>query len=357
MDAQRYIFDGHKLIYHIDRLSQYLKEGDCFPLYMEISPSGICNHRCIFCAYDFIGYPKRRLQTHRFLRFIDEIASCGVKSLLYSGEGEPFLHPDIDKFIIYSKQKGIDVGVYTNGQFLNEELVKRILTFLTFIRFSFNGGTKENYIQIHQVAPEVFEKVVNNIERVVEIKRKEKLNLDVGVQYVLLPENITYLISGIKMLKETGIDYFVIKPFVQQSPLQSYQLKEQFDLEDIEDTLKESESFSDENFKVIARRESFKNYGKRDYRYCYGTTFISVLNSGGDIASCLPYWDKKEFILGNIYEHTFREIWNGKKRKEIKYHLENELDIKMCPPNCRPHAINEFLWEIKNPSVKHLNFI
>ncbi len=37
--------------------------------------------------------------------------------------------------------------------------------------------------------------------------------------------------------------------------------------------------------------------------------------------------------------------------------LENELNVQECPPNCRPNAINEFLWEIKNPSVEHINFV
>jgi hypothetical protein len=105
------------------------------------------------------------------------------------------------------------------------------------------------------------------------------------------------------------------------------------------------------------RRNAFEFYGKRGYQHCYGTSFISVLNSAGNIATCLPYWDKKGFLFGNIYRNTFREIWFGKARKKIKTHLEKDINVQKCPPNCRPDAINEFLWELKNPSTKHLNFI
>jgi len=142
---KKYIFDGHKLMYHLDRVSEFLEKGDCFPLYMEVSPVGSCNHRCVFCAYDFIGYPNRKLETDRFLSFIDEIAKCGLRSILYAGEGEPLLHPDIDKFIRRSKRKGIDVGMYTNGHLLKEDLAGKILPLMTFMRISFNGGTAENY--------------------------------------------------------------------------------------------------------------------------------------------------------------------------------------------------------------------
>jgi len=355
---KNYHFDDHKLIYHTERVGKFICEGDCFPLYMEISPVGNCNHRCIFCAYDYIGHPNKKLETTRLLGFIDEIAACGMKSLLYAGEGEPLLHPDIAQFIIHSKKSGIDVGLFTNGQFMKEELLEEILPSLTFVRISFNGGSRDNYAAIHNVKPDIFDTVVKNIEIATRVKSKNKLETDIGLQYVLLPENRAYLIDAIKRMRETGINYFVIKPFVQQSHLQSYQMKEQFNLSTIENTLSKAESLSHENFKVIARKASFENYGKRKYKHCYGTSFISVLNSAGDIATCLPYWDKKEFVFGNIYKNTFKDIWFGEKRRKIKAYLENELDAaESCPPNCRPNAINGFLWEIKNPSVKHINFV
>lgn len=352
-----YLFDGHKLIYHIDRVNDFLEKGDCFPLYMEISVGGSCNHRCIFCAYDYIGYPNRKLKTSRLLKFIDEVVECGIRSLLFAGEGEPLLHPDIDKFIIHSKNKGIDIGIYTNGQFLTEELAERLLPFLTFIRFSFNGGTKENYANIHRVKSEIFDKVLKNIETAVTIKRRKKLSLDIGLQYVLLPENIDYLIAAIKTFKDIGINYFVIKPFVQQNDSQFYQMKERFGLKNIKAVLDKAERLTDENFKVIARRTSFENYGKRNYKNCYGISFISVLNSAGDVATCLPYWDKEDFVFGNIYDNTFKEIWLSKRRKKIKALIERSFNVQKCPPNCRLNAINEFLFEIKNPTIKHLNFV
>jgi radical SAM protein with 4Fe4S-binding SPASM domain len=121
--------------------------------------------------------------------------------------------------------------------------------------------------------------------------------------------------------------------------------------------LHEAESRATADCAVMARKTAFAEYGKRGYRHCYGTSYISVLNSAGDLATCLPYWDKKEFVFGNIHESSFKEIWNSERRRQICHYLATELDAKSCPPNCRPHAINEFLWEIKNPSVKHLNFV
>ena len=353
----KYRIDSHKLIYHLSRVNEWAEKGDVYPIYMEISPSGVCNHRCVFCAYDFIGHPNRRLDTDIFLKFIDEASHLGVKSLLYAGEGEPLLHKDIDKFIVRTKEKGIDAGMYTNGQFLKESLAEKILPSLTFIRFSFNGGSGRNYAEIHKTGESVFAEVLRNIGCAAGIKAKRGLVADLGAQYVLLPENIDFLVGAAKILKEAGIGYFAIKPFVQQSERQSYKMREKFNLENIESVVNDVVGLSDENFSVIVRRNAFDRYGERRYAHCFGTSFVSVVNSAGDIASCLPYWDDEQFVFGNIYKTSFEEIWKGEKRREIKRRLECELDVSKCPPNCRPNQINEFLWELKHPSVRHINFI
>jgi MoaA/NifB/PqqE/SkfB family radical SAM enzyme len=354
---KNYVFDGNKLVYHPDRVNAFMEKGDSFPLYMEISPIGKCPHRCIFCAYDFLEYPDRKLETGRLLEFIGEIAESGIRSVLYAGEGEPLLHPDIDRFISSTRLKGIDAGLFTNGQLLGKELAEKILPFLTFIRFSFNGGTRENYSEIHRVKPSVFDTVLGNIENAAKIKQKDGLEIDLGAQYVLLPENINYLLNAVRQLKDAGIDYLAIKPFVQQSELQSYKMQYKLSPEKIDEVFSDAEKLSDEKFSVVARRESFSKYGEKKYIHCLGTSLISVLNSAGDIASCLPYWDKEDFVFGNIYQSSFKEIWCGERRMKIKNYIENELEAAVCPPNCRPNSINEFLWEIKHPSVKHVNFI
>ena len=84
-----YNFDGHKLAYHPIRLAQFTRTGDCFPLYAEISLVGSCNHRCLFCAYDFIGHPNRRLETGRLARQSDGAVTSTSKCTTVSGAASP----------------------------------------------------------------------------------------------------------------------------------------------------------------------------------------------------------------------------------------------------------------------------
>ncbi|MEA1955646.1 MAG: radical SAM protein [Campylobacterota bacterium] len=347
--------DTHKLHYHPTRVGEFLDRGDCYPLYMEVSPVGSCNHRCTFCAYDYIGYPNRKLDSAKFLQLIDDISDNGLKSMLYAGEGEPLMHPNIGEFITYTKKKGIDVGLFTNGELLEKKLNDEIFKSLTFIRFSVNAGDKQIYKDIHK--KDVFEKIINNIKYSVKLKKDNNLDTTLGIQFVLLPENIKSVENIVKIASEIGVDYISIKPFVQQSSEQFYQMERQFELQELQDLFEKLEQYNHDSFNIVARVNAFKNYGKRDYKNCFGCNFITVLNSAGELGSCLPYWDKKEYIYGNINTQNFNEIWNGKKRKKIKYHLENTLDATSCPPNCRPNNINSYLYEMKNPMVSHLNFI
>ena len=147
--ANHFILDSHKLHYHFERVVEFKERGDCYPVYIEVSPVGLCNHRCVFCAYDYIEYPNRKLDTQRYLSFLDEAASLGVKSILYAGEGEPLLHPDITDFVAKTREVGIDAGMFSNGELLNAKKAESLLPHLTFLRFSFNGGDSKTYETIH----------------------------------------------------------------------------------------------------------------------------------------------------------------------------------------------------------------
>ena len=114
--------DSHKLFYHVSRLNDWLNGRLVYPIYMEISPTGACNHRCIYCALDYMKYQKRSLDANVLKEKLAELGNLGLKSVMYAGEGEPLMHEDIADIINHTKKSGIDVAITTNGVLLKEDL-------------------------------------------------------------------------------------------------------------------------------------------------------------------------------------------------------------------------------------------
>lgn len=124
----RFRIDSHKLIYHVERVNDWLKGIDIYPVYIEISPTGHCNHRCIYCALDFMEYRPASLDRGILKKRLYEMGSRGVKSVMYAGEGEPFLHKDISGIICDTKKAGIDVAVTTNAVLFTKKLADETLS-------------------------------------------------------------------------------------------------------------------------------------------------------------------------------------------------------------------------------------
>ena len=130
--AKNIRMDSHKLIYHPDAVSKWLKGENIYPIEIEISPSGTCNHRCIFCAVDYIGYQSNFLDKSVILRDISQMSRKGLKSVICSGEGEPLLNrnmPDIAKGI---KACGVDVAMSSNGVLFTKEMANDCLDAVSY---------------------------------------------------------------------------------------------------------------------------------------------------------------------------------------------------------------------------------
>ena len=80
--AENIRIDSHKLIYHPETVARWRRGENIYPIEIEISPSGICNHRCIFCAVDYIGYHSAFLCKDTVLCNISQMSRKGLKSVI-----------------------------------------------------------------------------------------------------------------------------------------------------------------------------------------------------------------------------------------------------------------------------------
>ncbi len=349
---------SHKLIYHVDRVNQWLKGENIYPIYMEVSPTSACNHRCVFCAFDYRDYKPRFLEKERFKDILFELGRLGIKSIMYAGEGEPFLHKDMAEIIKHTKNSGIDVAVASNGVLFREDIAKECLPAMTWIRFSVNAGNNESHKKIHNGGENGFNKMVENISYAVELRKKNNYSCAIGAQFLLIPENKDEVSATANLFKKIGVDYLTIKPFIKH-PLSRINANINFDYDDFDlDAIgRDLEKISDDNFKVIFRANIFKKLKEeRRYGECLGLPFFAEIASDGNVYTCGPYLGEEKFCYGNIYQNSFKEIWEGEKRKEVLKMVSSDLDVKKCMKCCRLDEANNYLWDLKN-LPPHVNFI
>jgi radical SAM protein with 4Fe4S-binding SPASM domain len=369
--SDKFGIDGHKLAYHPVEVARLLEAEndvskliDIYPIYVEVSPVGACNHRCTFCAVDYIGYEAtNRIEADVMMRVLEDMGSNGVKSIMYAGEGEPLIHKQINEIVAKTKEVGIDVSFTTNAVAMNDRFIENSLQHTSWVKVSLNGGSAKSYAQVHQTREIDFQRVINNLKKAVEFRNKNKLNCTIGVQSVLLPENADEMVNLGKIIRdEIGADYFVIKPFSQE-PSSINKLYEDIDYRSM--TLRANEkrlkALETENFKVSYRSETMSNYHEdQENRYttCYSTPiYMAYLMAEGSVYGCKDHLLDPNFSYGNINKNTFTEIWKGERRRKGIEYVLNELDVSKCRVNCRMDKVNRYLFDLKEGKVDHMNFI
>ncbi len=353
----KYRIDSHKLLYHVSRVNDWLEGKNVYPIYAEISPSGLCNHRCTYCALDFMEYQSRFLDKEVLKDRLSEMSLLGLKSIMYAGEGEPLLHRDIGEIINHTKKVGVDVAITTNGVLLKEGLVESTLENITWIKVSINGATKETYAKIHKTSPDNFDRVLENISYAVELRQNKGYKCTLGLQLILLPENWHEAELLAQQAKDIGMDYLVIKPY-SQHPLSKTTKYKDIKYSDYLHLADKLNNFNDSKFSVIFRVNTMKKWdeGRRNYKHCLALPFWSYIDAGGTVWGCSAYLNDERFCYGNIYENTFEKIWEGKRREKSVRWAEEYLDTNQCRLNCRMDEVNRYLWDLKHPS-EHVNFI
>lgn len=360
-----YQMDGHKLLWHLDRVAEWQAGERVAPLHVDMGISAGCNMACTYCYGVIQGRTgfgtdvkgRFNMPEQAIMRFFRDAKDVGIRSIALIGEGENTLNPALYNVIEYAKEIGLDLGLATNGVRISQDdtELETLLTGLTWLRVNISAASPESFERIHQVKQ--YARVVENIDRMVKAKKKHGYPCTIGMQMVMTKENFDEVVPLAELGGQLDADYFVIKPCSDtddkelDSPDQEY-------LENW-DVFENAKKFSKPGgYEVIPKFEKLGNLGHKDYDVCFGTQFIIAVSGTGNVFPCGHWFDVRqdEFLMGNIIENSFKDIFASDRYWDVQTKIQTVNVNKDCESNCRQHYINRFLSGL-NDVPQHKNFI
>ena len=370
-DHQDLILDGTKLAWHLERVEKWQRGERIAPITIDMALTRACNYSCGFCYAMFQENDRKIINKKVIFDFLEDCAEIGVKGISFVSDGESTISPVFADACKYGHELGLSMAVGTNAFVLTKNRLEDVMPYLTYLRVNFSAGEKKRYAEIMGVKESSYDRVCQNIKDMVEIKKRDKLNVTIGMQMVLMPEDADQIIPLAKLGKELRPDYAIIK---HCSDNEDGGLGVSYDeYEKLYPLLKEAESYSDETYKCVIKWSKIKDQGnnKRSYQRCYGAPFMIQLSGSGLVAPCGGLFNEKykKFHIGNICETRFKDIWKSDKYWEVMNYLSspNFNAQKMCASLCLQHKVNEALddfvkgkGDMKQPDTtppEHINFI
>jgi len=251
-------------------------------------------------------------------KIIDDVHAINTDAITISGDGEPWLHPQIEKIISYIKNKDLHLTINTNLTFPS---LKTLKSFSKTDKLRVNAASLSEslYCKIHDTNSNVYKNLIRNltiIKRISDINAKPK----VTIVYIVTKLNYMLLPKMISSLQKYGITHIEIelmeeKKFTRQLSLNSKQISEFRRL---------IGNIQKKNIKIECNFDLAKNQ-KNLCKECYIPYLNSRIEIDGTVAFCCQ---NHNLTVGNINKDpSFKKLWFSTQAQQIRFIATHAFDI------------------------------
>jgi MoaA/NifB/PqqE/SkfB family radical SAM enzyme/spore coat polysaccharide biosynthesis protein SpsF (cytidylyltransferase family) len=307
-----------------------------YPISVELSLTNECNLNCEWCSDKQLR--KNRpgtLPYARFCNLVDDLAAHGTRGLVLEGGGEPTLYPRFRDAVQYAVERGLAVGLITNGVLFEYE---DILPRMEWVRVSLDADTAEVFHRCK--GKNEFHHVLENIRRMCECKG----SCTIGIGYVVNKHNLAHLEDITLILSDYGADYLHLRPVIDHPDLR------------IDHDLLYLKKYEAGSFRVLIHAMNENTVTGNNGLPCIAHSVSSVITADGSVFLCgrLNIHDWCEPI-GNLNNASFHEIWTGHQRQQQSLQVTNPDFCRKWCPECRMTKYNILFSQ--SQKIRTRNFI
>ena len=183
-----------------------------------------------------------------------------------------------------------------DGVLLTPERAERILPVSSWIKVSCNAGTPESYARVHGASAKAFEQVFDNFRQAGEMRARNGWRCTLGFQIVALPHTMDDILPLARRVRDIGMDYLVVKPYMPHRNNQHHYDITYADYAALGDTLA---TLNTDRFSVIFRANAMQKWDekKKPYERCLALPFWSYIDAGGSVWGCSVYLNDERLPL------------------------------------------------------------
>lgn len=278
-----------------------------------------CNQRCSHC-YMYAGEKKEEeLSTIEIQNLLSDFSTYGGKVVTFTG-GEATLRKDFNKIVRVAKERGLIVGVLSNGILWSQEFVDKNSKYIDEVQISIDGYDSESYKVVR--GTDTFYEALNTVERLLNVGIRVTVAITPLIDTLIGNEN-KYISFAKGLIEKYKDKEFFVKfntellngRMVNPTDEENKQYKKS-----IQNIKKACMSNSDEEGFALDHRNNtvFNNCG-------YGGITVA---SNGDIFFCnlISQCSKQ----ANIRQNSFEEINALSKRARELSDINNLMPCNSC---------------------------
>lgn len=306
-----------------------------WPRIAMIYPYQGCNLACSYCEYI-----KENTKPHRRMDFsvikanLDILMEKGLESIEFCGGGEPLLHPELLDFSQYLKERGLSLGILTNGMKFDPSQAADWVRAFSYIRFSLDAATPETFEKVKGAPAEGFNRVRENIKAMIRAVASTKAPCEVSIKACLTPDNVMEIQQMVALAQELGVDSMAFKA-ARNTPME---LSAELIKGAQENILALKAKSNGENPQIFGGVEP-----SRIDQQCILTPLNITIDSDGKIYLCHYFYHRKQnHQIGNMAD-PIETIWGASRHREAIENISpNECNIF----DCRFHTYNRIARKV-----------
>lgn len=232
-------FNSSKWYWMVPYIKKLSTDKSSLPFTLRIDLTTDCNFDCPFCLYQSKAsvilknekycYPRdSKLNHNKLIKTIKLFAKRGLKSVILTGGGEPFLFDKLYDILDVLFEEKIEVGLITNGTKINKTFIKKYGSnpYFKWIRVSLDSADSKTWKNMHLPKDNAtFAKIIENIKLLTESSDRKYL---AAINFLVTPLNYKEIVPAFELAKKLKVDNIRYTPVFTRNGQKVYsEIKEE----------------------------------------------------------------------------------------------------------------------------------